>query len=145
MQKKLIVSAVQQPCGDDNPQVNLEFSIAKIREAAAAKADLVVLPELHLGKYFCQTEDVNQFDLAKSIPSEETDWLSNLAKTLKIVIVSSLFEKRATGLYHNTAVVFEKDGFSTSGFMSIMKPNGEATGYSIATGGFMKYFADKNR
>ncbi len=110
MQKKLIVSAVQQPCGDDNPQVNLEFSIAKIREAAAAKADLVVLPELHLGKYFCQTEDHSVFDLAQPIPCETTDILSALAKELSIVIVATIFERRAAGLYHNTAVVFDKDG-----------------------------------
>jgi N-carbamoylputrescine amidase len=110
MQKKLIVSAVQQPCGDDNPQVNLDFSIAKIREAAAAKADLVVLPELHLGKYFCQTEDHSIFDLAQPIPCETTDILSALAKELSIVIVATIFERRAAGLYHNTAVVFDKDG-----------------------------------
>jgi len=110
MRKKLIVSAIQQPCGDDNPQVNLEFSIAKIREAAAANADLVVLPELHLGKYFCQTEDHNVFDLAQPIPCETTDILSALAKELKIVIVATLFERRAAGLYHNTAVGFDKDG-----------------------------------
>ncbi len=110
MQKKLIVSAVQQPCGDDNYQVNLEFSIAKIREAAAAKADLVVLPELHLGKYFCQTEDHRVFDLAQPIPCKTTDILSALAKELSIVIVSTIFERRAAGLYHNTAVVFDKDG-----------------------------------
>ncbi|MDD5229494.1 MAG: carbon-nitrogen hydrolase [Methylococcales bacterium] len=110
MQKKLIVSAVQQPCGDDNPQVNLEFSIAKIHEAAAAKADLVVLPELHLGKYFCQTEDHSVFDLAQPIPCETTDILSALAKELSIVIVATIFERRAAGLYHNTAVVFDKDG-----------------------------------
>ena len=110
MQKKLIVSAVQQPCGDDNYQVNLEFSIVKIREAAAAKADLVVLPELHLGKYFCQTEDHGVFDLAQPIPCKTTDILSALAKELSIVIVATIFERRAAGLYHNTAVVFDKDG-----------------------------------
>jgi N-carbamoylputrescine amidase len=110
MQKKLIVSAIQQPCGDDNSQVNLAFSIAKIREAAAVNADLVVLPELHLGKYFCQTEDHSLFDLAQPIPCETTDILSTLAKELRIVIVATLFERRAAGIYHNTAVVFDKDG-----------------------------------
>ncbi len=110
MQKKLIVSAVQQPCGDDDYNVNLAFSIAKIREAAAAGSDLVVLPELHLGKYFCQTEDYTVFDLAQSIPCETTDILSALAKELSIVIVATIFERRAAGLYHNTAVVFDKDG-----------------------------------
>ncbi len=110
MQKKLIVSAVQQPCGDDDYGVNLAFSIVKIREAAAQKADLVVLPELHLGKYFCQTEDHSVFDLAQPIPCQTTDIFSALAKELQIVIVATIFERRAAGLYHNTAVVFDKDG-----------------------------------
>ncbi len=108
--EKLIVSAIQQPCGDEDYGVNLALSIAKIREAAAAKADLVVLPELHLGKYFCQIEDHSVFDLAQPIPCKTTDILSALAKELQIVIVSTIFERRAAGLYHNTAVVFDKDG-----------------------------------
>jgi N-carbamoylputrescine amidase len=106
---KLIVSAVQQPCNADR-QTNLEFSIAQIELAAAQQADLVVLPELHLGPYFCQNEDFNQFDLAQPIPGPTTDVLSAVAKRLKIVIVSTIFEQRAPGLYHNTAVVFDKDG-----------------------------------
>ena len=110
MKNTLIVSAVQQPCGDDNPQVNLAFSIAKIREAAALNADLVVLPELHLGKYFCQTEDHTVFDLAQPIPCETTDIFAALAKECQIVIVTTIFERRAAGIYHNTAVVFDKDG-----------------------------------
>ncbi|MCX7075035.1 MAG: carbon-nitrogen hydrolase [Methylococcales bacterium] len=101
---------MQQPCGDEDYGVNLALSIAKIREAAAAKADLVVLPELHLGKYFCQIEDHSVFDLAQPIPCKTTDILSALAKELQIVIVSTIFERRAAGLYHNTAVVFDKDG-----------------------------------
>ena len=109
MKSPLIVSAVQQPCNEDR-QTNLDFSIAKIREAAAAKADLVVLPELHLGPYFCQNEDHHTFDLAQAIPGPTTDLLSVVAKELQIVIVSTIFEKRAPGLYHNTAVVFDKDG-----------------------------------
>ncbi len=109
MKSPLIVSAVQQPCNEDR-QTNLDFSIAKIREAAAAKADLVVLPELHLGPYFCQNEDHHTFDLAQAIPGPTTDVLSVVAKELQIVIVSTIFEKRAPGLYHNTAVVFDKDG-----------------------------------
>ena len=109
MKSTLIVSAIQQTCNEDR-QTNLAFSILKIREAAEANADLVVLPELHLGPYFCQNEDPSHFDLAQPIPGPTTDILSNLAKELKIVIVSTIFEKRAPGLYHNTAVVFEKDG-----------------------------------
>jgi N-carbamoylputrescine amidase len=110
MAKKFIASAIQQPCGDDNYSVNLAFSIAKIRESAALGSELVVLPELHLGKYFCQVEDHSFFDLAQPIPGEATEILSALAKELNIVIVSTIFERRAAGLYHNTAVVFDKDG-----------------------------------
>ena len=109
MKSTLTVSAVQQPCDEDR-QTNLDFSIAKIHEAAAANADLVVLPELHLGPYFCQSEDFKNFDLAQSIPGPTTAILSDVAKELGIVIVSTIFEKRAPGLYHNTAVVFDKDG-----------------------------------
>ncbi|MDO9046572.1 MAG: carbon-nitrogen hydrolase [Methylobacter sp.] len=109
MKSTLTVSAVQQPCDEDR-QTNLDFSIAKIHEAAAANADLVVLPELHLGPYFCQSEDYNNFDLAQPIPGPTTEILSVVAKKLGIVIVSTIFEKRAPGLYHNTAVVFDKDG-----------------------------------
>lgn len=109
MKSTLIVSAVQQPCDEDR-QTNLDFSIAKIHEAAAANADLVVLPELHLGPYFCQNEDHNSFDLAQPIPGPTTEILSDVARDLGIVIVSTIFEKRAPGLYHNTAVVFDKDG-----------------------------------
>jgi N-carbamoylputrescine amidase len=109
MKSTLIVSAVQQPCNADR-QTNLELSIAKIHEAAAENADLVVLPELHLGPYFCQNEDYNNFNLAQTIPGPTTEIFSTVAKKLAIVIVSSLFEKRTPGLYHNTAVVFDKDG-----------------------------------
>jgi N-carbamoylputrescine amidase len=109
MKSKIIVSAVQQPCDKDR-QTNLDFSIAQIQEAAANKADLVVLPELHLGPYFCQNEDYHHYELAQSIPGPTTDILAKVAKQAGIVIVSTIFEKRAPGLYHNTAVVFDKDG-----------------------------------
>ncbi len=109
MKSTLNVTAVQQPCDEDR-QTNLDFSIAKIHEAAAQNAELVVLPELHLEPYFCQSADYNNFDLAQTIPGPTTDILSAVAKDLKIVIVSTLFEKRAPGLYHNTAVVFDQDG-----------------------------------
>ena len=109
MKSQIIVSAVQQPCHQDR-QTNLDFSIEKIHEAAAAGADLAILPELHLGPYFCQNEDYNNFDLAQTIPGPTTEILAAVAKKLEIVIVSTIFEKRAPGLYHNTAVVFDKDG-----------------------------------
>ncbi|MCG9759970.1 carbon-nitrogen hydrolase [Pseudoalteromonas sp. Isolate6] len=81
-----------------------------IREAASKGAKLIVLQELHRSLYFCQTEDTDLFDLAETIPGPSTDSLGALAKELNVVIVASLFEKRATGLYHNTAVVLESDG-----------------------------------
>lgn len=109
MKSNLIVSAVQQTCHADR-QTNLDFSIAKIHEAAAKNADLVVLPELHLGPYFCQTQDHNNFDLSQPIPGPTTEVLSEVAQKLGIVIISTIFEKRTPGIYHNTAVVFDKNG-----------------------------------
>ena len=89
---------------------NIQRLVQKVRDCAAQGAELVVMQELHNALYFCQEEDVNQFDLAETIPGPSTDTFSALAKELKVVIVLSLFEKRAVGLYHNTAVVIEKDG-----------------------------------
>ena len=105
----LKVALVQQS-NTDNAQDNMAKSIAGIRDAASQGAKLIVLQELHRSLYFCQTEDVDVFDLAETIPGPSTDILGALAKELNVVIVSSLFEKRATGLYHNTAVVLETDG-----------------------------------
>ena len=82
----------------------------KIKKLAHEGAELIVLQELHNGLYFCQTEEVNVFDQAESIPGPSTEFYGNLAKELGVVIVTSLFERRAPGLYHNTAVVMEKDG-----------------------------------
>ena len=82
----------------------------KIRKVAQQGAELVVLQELHNGLYFCQEENVNTFDQAEPIPGPSTEFYGALAKELQVVIVTSLFERRATGLYHNTAVVMEKDG-----------------------------------
>lgn len=105
----LTVALVQQS-NTDNAEQNMAKSIAGIRDAASQGAQLVVLQELHRSLYFCQTEDVDVFDLAETIPGPSSNVLGELAKELGIVIVASLFEKRATGLYHNTAVVLEKDG-----------------------------------
>ena len=82
----------------------------KIGDLAHEGAELIVLQELHNGLYFCQTEDVNVFDQAETIPGPSTEFYGNLAKQHGVVIVTSLFERRSTGLYHNTAVVLEKDG-----------------------------------
>ena len=81
-----------------------------IRDLAKRGAELIVLQELHNSLYFCQTEDVNNFDLAETIPGPSTQFYGELAQKFGVVIVTSLFEKRAPGLYHNTAVVLEKDG-----------------------------------
>jgi len=93
---------------------NLAENIAKleknIRLCAAQGAELIVLQELHNGLYFCQTEDTTVFEQAETIPGPSTESFGNIAKELSVVIVLSLFEKRAAGLYHNTAVVLEKDG-----------------------------------
>ncbi|GAA60889.1 N-carbamoylputrescine amidase [Pseudoalteromonas sp. BSi20652] len=106
---KLTVALVQQS-NTDNAEINMAKSISAIREAAQKGAKLVVLQELHRSLYFCQTENVDVFDLAETIPGPSSNALGELAKELSIVIVASLFEKRATGLYHNTAVVLEQDG-----------------------------------
>ena len=82
----------------------------KIRKVAQQGAELVVLQELHNGLYFCQEENVDTFDQAEPIPGPSTEFYGALAKELGVVIVTSLFERRATGLYHNTAVVMDKDG-----------------------------------
>ena len=82
----------------------------KCRTLARQGAQLIVMQELHNGLYFCQTENVDLFDLAETIPGPSTEFFGKLARELDVVIVTSLFEKRAAGLYHNTAVVIEKDG-----------------------------------
>lgn len=89
---------------------NKEKLKANIRKAAQMGAELVVLQELHNGLYFCQVEDTDNFDQAEAIPGPSTDEFGALAKELNIVLVLSLFERRAAGLYHNTAVVLERDG-----------------------------------
>ena len=107
---KTINVALVQQCCIENKKQNLANSIASIKASANKGADLVLLQELHTNLYFCQRENVKNFELAETIPGSTTDTLSSLAKELSIVIVCSVFEKRAAGLYHNTAVVIEKDG-----------------------------------
>lgn len=103
------VGLVQQANTADRA-ANIEKLQRHIRQAAAEGAELVVLQELHNGLYFCQTEDTNLFDQAEPIPGPSTELFGALAKELGIVLVLSLFERRAPGLYHNTAVVLERDG-----------------------------------
>ncbi len=105
----LTVGVVQQQCPAARDAA-VAASVAGVREAARRGARLVVLPELHTGPYFCQTEDATGFDRAERIPGPSTEQFGALAKELGIVLVISLFERRAAGLYHNTAVVLETDG-----------------------------------
>lgn len=109
MTQKIRVALVQQSCAQ-NRQENIAASIAAVSEAASQGAQLILLQELHASLYFCQTEDVNMFDLAETIPGPTSEIFCQVAKNLNVVIVTSIFEKRATGLYHNTAVVIDKDG-----------------------------------
>ncbi len=109
MKTHLTVGLVQQQLAASREE-NLSHSIEGIRDAHAQGAKLVLLQELHTGPYFCQTEETHHFNLAESIPGPTTEQLGSIAKELNIVIVASLFERRAPGLYHNTAVVIESDG-----------------------------------
>ena len=107
--RTLTVALIQERNHGD-AAANLAVIAARVAEAAAKGALLVLLQELHNGAYFCQHESVDEFDLAETIPGPSTEFLGNLARQHGVVIVGSLFEKRATGLYHNTAVVLETDG-----------------------------------
>lgn len=103
----LKVGLVQQKCSDNRAET-IEKTVAGIKSCVKNGAELIVLQELHTGIYFCQVEDVDKFDLAEPIPGPLTDFFGRLAEELNIVLVTSLFEKRAAGLYHNTAVVFDR-------------------------------------
>lgn len=107
---RLLRTALIQQTGFGDYNTVTSATCGKIRQAKAKGAKLVVLQELHTGPYFCQTENTDQFDRAEPIPGPSTDLFGKLAKELEIVLVTSLFERRAPGLYHNTAVVFEADG-----------------------------------
>src|SRR3954447_25424398 len=93
-----------------DPDKNLQHAIDKVHQASARGAQIVCLPELFQTQYFCQREDSSLFDLAQPIPGPVTVRLSALAKQLRIVLIASLFEKRAPGVYHNTAATFDADG-----------------------------------
>jgi N-carbamoylputrescine amidase len=105
----MTVALIQQSCSEDRT-ANISKTISMIRKAADMGAGLVVLQELHTSLYFCQSEETSNFDLAEPIPGPTTGKLGELARELGIVIVASIFEFRAPGLYHNTAVVLERDG-----------------------------------
>ena len=109
MDKIIKTAIIQLHISDDIEKNKAELS-KMIEQAASQSAQLIVLSELHNTPYFCQTEDVNNFDLAEPIPGPSTQYYSALAAKYKVVIITSLFERRAPGLYHNTAVVFDTDG-----------------------------------
>ncbi len=109
MSSEVRLGLIQMRCGDD-PEENLGRAEQKIREAAEKGAGVICLQELFRSRYFCQTEDTARFDLAEPVPGPTTRRLSTLASELGVVVVASLFERRAAGLYHNTAVVLDEAG-----------------------------------
>lgn len=123
--KKINVGLVQQWCVE-NIELNKQNLALNIRECVLKGAQLVVLQELHNSLYFCQSENVDQFNLAETIPGLSTAFYSKLAAELQIVLVTSLFEKRAPGLYHNTAVVFDCDGSMAGKYRKMHIPDDPA-------------------
>jgi N-carbamoylputrescine amidase len=109
MSEKLTIGLLQRKCSND-PAANLAGTVEAIREASKRGAQIVCLEELFRSQYFCREENSDNFDLAEPIPGPTTEALSKLARELGIVIIGSIFERRAPGLYHNTAVVLDADG-----------------------------------
>jgi N-carbamoylputrescine amidase len=107
--RKFRIGLVQMSCSAD-PDANLAKAVAKVEEAARAGAEVVCLPELFRSRYFCQREDTATFDLAEPIPGPSTEALSEAAKRLSVAVVAPVFERRASGLYHNSAAVIDADG-----------------------------------
>ena len=108
-ESKFRIGLVQMACSAD-PAENLEKGAAKVEEAARAGADVVCLPELFRSRYFCQKEDAATFDLAESVPGPSTERLGEVAKRLGVAVVAPVFERRAAGVYHNSAAVIDSDG-----------------------------------
>jgi N-carbamoylputrescine amidase len=107
--EKFKVGLIQMSMTSD-PEENLQRAIERVREAAGRGAQIICLPELFQTQYFCQREDTSLFDLAEAIPGPTSTKLAEVAKELRIVLIASLFEKRAAGVYHNTAAMFDTDG-----------------------------------
>ncbi|WP_317191613.1 carbon-nitrogen hydrolase [Fulvivirga sediminis] len=107
--RKVKIGTVQMTCSS-NPEENLSKATEKIKEAAAQGAQIVCLQELFKSLYFCDVEDYDNFNLAESIPGPSTEAISAVAKELGVVVIASLFEKRAQGIYHNTTAVLDADG-----------------------------------
>ncbi|MCS4538379.1 MAG: carbon-nitrogen hydrolase [Thaumarchaeota archaeon] len=109
MAKQIVLGLVQMRCKDD-VEANLSNALEKINSAVSKGAQIICLPELFRSFYFPQSEDIEQFSLAESIPGETTEKLSKVAKAKKIVIIAPIFEKRASGVYHNSVVIIDGDG-----------------------------------
>lgn len=118
----LKTALIQQTCSGDKRE-NLEKTTEMIIRAAASGAALIVLQELHAGPYFCQIEDPALFDQAEPIPGETSQLFASLARELGVVLVVSLFERRAPGLFHNTAVVFERNGWRAGTYRKMHIPD----------------------
>ena len=123
--RKIKVGLIQQSV-TTNLSTNCEKLAGNIRACVAQGAQMVVLQELHNTPYFCQVEDVNNFDLAEPVPGPSTVFYGDLAKELGIVLVTSLFERRTAGLYHNTAVVFDTDGSMAGKYRKMHIPDDPA-------------------
>src|SRR3954468_14459311 len=106
---KFRLGLVQMTCSTDT-ELNLQKAIAGIRKAAAQGAEIICLEELFRSQYFCREENAELFNLAESIPGPSTEVIGKIARELKVTVVASLFERRAAGLYHNTAAVIGADG-----------------------------------
>src|SRR5580658_7064282 len=119
---KFTVALVQMPMGAD-PEENISSAVKHIRQAARLGAQIVCLPELFRAQYFCQREDLRLFDLAEPIPGPSTKALAAVAYEAKIAIIASLFERRAPGLYHNTAVTLGPDGTLRSVYRKMHIPD----------------------
>jgi N-carbamoylputrescine amidase len=107
--QKYRAGLVQMSCGPD-PDANLDKAADRVRDAAREGAEVICLPELFRAQYFCQREDIALFDLAEPIPGPSTERLSAVAREEKVVVIASLFERRAAGLYHNSAAILQRDG-----------------------------------
>ncbi len=107
--KNFRVGLIQMSCGPD-PDANLEKAIARVREAAQQGAEVICLPELFRAQYFCQREDIALFDEAEPIPGPSTEAIGKVAREAGVTVIASLFERRAAGLYHNTAAYLQPDG-----------------------------------
>ncbi|WP_130618742.1 carbon-nitrogen hydrolase [Dyella amyloliquefaciens] len=126
MTRKTLKVALLQETDRGSRDANLDAIEAGLREAAAKGVELVLLQELHNGPYFCQHESVDEFDLAETIPGPSTERIGRLAHELKLVVVASIFEKRATGLYHNTAVVFDRSAVIAGKYRKMHIPDDPA-------------------